>query len=119
MIKDLNERYHNSLLPRSQQVNVNDTGRNGRPQFLRFEDIKDSCTGYGRMVFYKSNNSNPDPQYNELEMVEEGHFVRGLKDGYCRSISAVNGTCAAGFHRNGVPSGKWVSYKSNGEFSHP
>ena len=87
--------------------------------FLRFDDIRDSLTGYGRMVYYKSNHSNPDPVYNELERMEEGHFYRGLKDGYCRSLSAVNGTAAAGFHVNGNPSGKWCAYRANGEFSHP
>lgn len=88
-------------------------------KFLKFNDIKDSVTGYGRIIHYKSNNSNPDPAFNELEMIEEGQFVKGMKDGYCRSISAVSGQCAAGFHKAGVPNGKWVSYSSNGEFSHP
>jgi len=85
-------------------------GQDGRPKFLKFDDIKEHITGYGRMIYYKSNNSNPDPQFNELEKVDEGHFVKGHKDGYCRSLSAINGQCAAGYHKEGIPNGKWVSY---------
>jgi hypothetical protein len=42
-----------------------------------------------------------------------------LKEGYCRGISAVDGSCAVGYHKNGIPNGKFSQYKSNGEFATP
>ncbi len=72
-------------------------------------------TGYARLIKYKSSNSNNDSAHNEIESMEEGHFVKGLKDGYCRSISAIDGSCAVGYHKEGLPNGKWCYYKYNGE----
>ena len=86
---------------------------------MHFEDIKGSLTGYARIISYSSNNQNPESQYCELDSITEGHFVNGLKDGYCRGFSAIDGSCAAGFHKEGVPMGKFTSYKANGEFSLP
>lgn len=37
--------------------------------------------------------------------------------GYARGISAIDGSCSAGFHESGVVKGKWTSYKSTGEFA--
>jgi len=82
-----------------------------------FDDIKDSLTGYARFVSYQTNTKNPDPAYNELDCMYEGHFTKGLMDGYCRGISAIDGSCAAGFHKEGLVNGKWTSYKRDGSFS--
>jgi len=87
--------------------------------YLKFDEIKESLNGFARMVSYKSTNGSPDPQYCEIESVEEGEFKAGLKNGYCRSMSAIDGSCAAGYHKDGIPHGKWTSYKSNGEFALP
>lgn len=87
--------------------------------FIQFEDIKESINGYARIISYKAINGNPSPENNELESVFEGKFKNGLKEGYCRGISAINGSASAGFHQNGLPHGKWTAYKYNGEFSHP
>ena len=88
-------------------------------EFLQFEDIKSSLNGFCRIVSYKAINGNPEPENNELESVVEGKFKNGLMEGYCRGISAINGSASAGFHKEGIPHGKWTSYKINGEFSHP
>ena len=117
-MKDENDRYMNSLLPKKLQAAKFNTPKPKGEEYVLFDDIKGSLTGWGRMVNYKSSQGTPGAAFNELESVTEGHFVEGLKDGYCRSISAVSGQCAAGFHAEGIPKGKWVSYKSNGTFSH-
>ena len=88
-------------------------------EFMQFDDIKESINGFARIISYKAFNGNPEAENNELESVVEGQFKGGLKEGYCRGISAINGSCSAGFHKAGVPSGKWTAYKSTGEFSHP
>lgn len=88
-------------------------------EFLQFEDIKESINGYARIISYKAINGNPESENNELESVFEGTFKEGLKEGYCRGISAINGSATAGFHKKGIPHGKWTAYKYNGEFSHP
>ena len=59
--------------------------------FLQFDDIKESINGYCRIVTYKAINGNPEPENNELESVIEGKFNKGLMEGYCRGISAING----------------------------
>ena len=92
-------------------------------QYLQFNDIKASLNGYARIVSYKVSQSKDESTYNsltpetnrcELEYVTEGQFRNGLKNGYCRSISANDGSCAVGFHLDGIPQGKWSSYKPNG-----
>lgn len=122
-IKEQNDSYLNSLLPKSKQkvtfaAKSTKKGVDQSKLHLKFDDIKDCINGFGRIIHYKSNNSNPDPQFNELEKVEEGQFLKGMKHGYCRSISAINGQCAAGYHKSGVASGKWCCYNANGDFSH-
>lgn len=45
--------------------------------------------------------------------------MKGLKEGYCRGLSAVDGSCAAGYHKNGIPNGKFCQYKADGDFAIP
>jgi hypothetical protein len=37
------------------------------------------------------------PAYLQIVKVEEGQFIKGLKNGYCRTISADDGSCEVGF----------------------
>lgn len=120
-MKELNDRYQNSLLPKSKKLNKatgpvggNQKGGKGA-QYIKFDEIKESLTGYARIIKYKSSNSNNDAAHNEIDSMEEGHFVKGLKDGYCRSISAIDGSAAVGYHKEGLPNGKWCYYKYNGD----
>ena len=71
------------------------------------------------MVSYKSHGTYPDWANNELDSVVEGQFKEGQKHGYARGISAIDGSCAAGYHTDGSPDGKWVFYKPNGDFAKP
>ena len=57
-IRKLNEKYKQSLLKKAKKGAEVATKKE---EFVKFDDIKDSLTGYGRMVSYKSSNSNPDP----------------------------------------------------------
>ena len=69
-IKKLNEQYKASLLKKAKKgAGVTETKKE---EFVKFDDIKDSLTGYGRMISYKSSNSNPDPSFNEIDAIVEG-----------------------------------------------
>lgn len=85
---------------------------------LQFDDIKESLNGWARIISYKSIDGYKTKNC-ELESVVEGKFKNGLKEGYCRGISAINGSSCAGFNKQGIPHGKWSAYKPTGEFSHP
>jgi hypothetical protein len=50
-----NDRYHESLLKKKGIQKTQ--GRN--EDYILFDDIKDSLTGYARIVSYSSNNSDP------------------------------------------------------------
>ena len=79
-----------------------------------FDDIKEHLNGYARVVYYKrvvQNTGTITKESFELDKVVEGQFVNGEMNGYCRGISAVNGGCFAGFHKNDVPNGKYCYYK--------
>lgn len=65
-IKKLNDQYKQSLLKKA---------KDAKPPtnlIVKFDDIKDSLSGYGRIISYKSNNSSTDPQFNEIDSVVEG-----------------------------------------------
>jgi len=51
--------------------------------------------------------------------VFEGHFNEGMKDGYVRGLSAVDGSCSAGLHEKDVVNGKFLCYKPSGETARP
>lgn len=56
-IKKLNDKYKQSLLKKAKKGEVIPKDKD----FVLFDDIKDSLTGYGRIISYKASNSNPDP----------------------------------------------------------
>lgn len=83
---------------------------------LVFEDIQEALNGVGRLVHYKCEGKDVhNPLHCTLDKVVEGQLKNGLKDGYTRQISAVDGSCAAGFHKEDVPHGKMIHYLANGE----
>ena len=49
-------------------------------------------------------------QLEKLELIEvaEGNFKKAKKDGFCRVISARDGSCEVGFFKDDVPHGKYV-----------
>lgn len=98
--------------------NVTATGLKNPEVTLHFDDIKESLNGWARIISYKTIHGD-STENCELESVVEGKFKNGLKEGYCKGISAINGSACAGFHKQGIPMGKWSSYKPSGEFSVP
>ena len=87
------------------------------PVKLTFDEIKESVTGFARIVYYKTTGSTVTADNSEIEQVVEGEFVNGKMEGYARGISAINGSCAVGFHSNGIPNGKWCLYHKDGHFT--
>ena len=87
------------------------------PVKLTFDEIKDSVTGFARIVYYKSTGTTITAENCEIEQIVEGEFANGKMEGYARGISAINGSCAVGFHSNGIPNGKWCLYHKDGHFT--
>jgi len=82
---------------------------------LKFDDIKDSLTGWARVIIY----ADLKEQGNRLESLWEGHFKNGDKDGYVRGLSAVDGSCSVGMHKGDVVDGKFLCFKLNGTCAKP
>lgn len=83
---------------------------------LVFEDIQEELNGVGRIIHYKCEGKDVhNPLHCTLDKMVEGQFKNGVKDGYTRQISAVDGSCAAGFHKEDIPHGKMIHYLANGE----
>ena len=116
-VKELHEKYQQSLLKKGKSM-VNTT-KVARPDYVKFDDIKESLTGFARMVSYKNHSDGPNSLYYELDSVVEGQFKEGKRHGFCRGITAIDGSCAVGFHEDGAPKGKWCSYRPNGDFAKP
>jgi hypothetical protein len=67
-----------------------------------YDEIKDSLVGYARIIKYTNNIGDPksDSESCEIVCVEEGFYMFGLKNGYCRIISAIDGSCECGWFAN-------------------
>ena len=46
----------------------------------------------------------------------EGSFQQGKKHGYCRILSARDGSCELGFFIKDVPKGKYCKYNLDGSY---
>jgi hypothetical protein len=89
---------------------------NTQKAFIKFDDIKSSLCGWARIISYQTTTGGSrDPTHKRLEAVYEGHFEAGMKSGYVRGISAVDGSCSAGMHENDVVNGKFICFKNTGE----
>jgi hypothetical protein len=92
-------------------------------QFILYDDIKDSLTGFGRFMYYrclaKNRLGDYDPTFdaekqNWIMEIKEGQFEIGEANGYQRQLSAYNGHCRLGYFRNNEPFGKYVEYTKDG-----
>ena len=92
-------------------------------KFVLWDEIRDSLTGYGRMIYYqtftKDRSGQPDPtvissQKNWIMFIKEGEFKKGLADGYQRQMIAQNGHCRQGYYLENEPYGKFVEYDIDG-----
>lgn len=118
-VRQMHQKYQDSLLKKKVAGKDLLGNKAKKVDYILYDDIKESLTGWARMVSYKSHSDYPSWTSNELDSVVEGEFKNGVKHGYARGISAIDGSCAAGFHTEGSPNGKWVFYKPNGEFAKP
>jgi len=100
-----------------------------------WKDIKEGVTGYCRIIRYtnhsvptvidvnkaESGNKmiNSKVENLEIDHVTEGQFRDGLMDGYCRVMSARDGSCQVGFFQKGVPMGKYCMYNADGTYMLP
>ena len=85
-----------------------------------FSDIAESLTGWARIISYSVTKVNSkDPKDIVVESMWEGHFKNGMKDGYVRGMSAVDGSCSAGIHNEDVVDGKFISFKADGSIAKP
>lgn len=83
---------------------------------IYFDDIGQALTGYGRIIYYRSNGDINNPMDNSIEFVHEGKFRQGEMDGYCRSFDAIDeGHVEVGFFKDGRSLGKYQEFKINGE----
>ena len=77
-------------------------------------------TGWARIISYQTTEpGSRDATEKRLESVYEGHFTQGLKDGYVRGISAVDGSCSAGMHTKDLVNGKFITFKPDGQPGKP
>ena len=58
-----------------------------------------------------------EPKDLEIKEIEEGSYENGKKHGYCRVISAIDGSCEVGFFVNDEPKGKYAVYNLDGTFA--
>jgi hypothetical protein len=87
---------------------------------LEWNEIKDSLTGWARIIYYESATTLKLASQNcSIASMEEGEFTKGEKNGYCRVISAKTGACQLGFYKDNEPHGKWTSYKPDGSLAEP
>ena len=94
--------------------------QNTPKEFLKFEDIKASLCGWARFISYQTTNvGSRDPTYKRIDSIFEGQFDQGLKNGYVRGITAIDGSCSAGMHEKDVVNGKFISFKPTGEIARP
>lgn len=101
-----------------------------------WKDIMEGVTGYCRIIKYTNHSVptvidvdkmassgskmiNTKPENLEIAEVIEGQFKDGLKDGYCRVMSARDGSCQVGFFQKNVPMGKYCMYNLDGTYLLP
>lgn len=112
-LRGLNEAQNQLLKKKGQTVST-------QKDFIKFNEIKESMTGWARVVSYSvTKPGSTDDLDKRLEAVYEGHFEQGLKDGYVRGISAVDGSCSAGMHSKDIVNGKFLAFKATGEIGKP
>ena len=93
-------------------------------KFILWEDIKDSLTGFARVIefrcFRNGNDKQADPTYegayreNWLISISEGELYKGKKHGFNRVYECINGHCKIGHYKDELPEGKFVEFDAKG-----
>ena len=83
---------------------------------LKFLDLKHYLDGYGRIVFFTSNDPELRPEQKTLIKVQEGRFENGLPNGYCRIMNATGeGSVEMGYFFENQPTDRYIKLKLDGE----
>lgn len=80
---------------------------------ITFNDIHESITGFARIIKYQAiygDCFSKDVSLLKIQSLEEGEFVAGKKNGYCRVIHGDEKTVDFGMYKNDVPEGKFGKY---------
>ena len=114
------------------------TSKLGETSFnqIFWDEIKDAITGKARIIKYVNHSIvanikmditeekgkahkalKMDARDLEIKSIEEGCFENGKKHGYCRIISAKDGSCEVGFFVNDEPKGKYAMYNLDGTYA--
>jgi len=93
-------------------------------KFILWDDIKDSLTGFARVIefrcFRNGNDKQADPTYegafreNWLISITEGEVHKGSKHGFNRVYECINGHCKIGYFKDDLPEGKFVEFDNKG-----
>ena len=82
---------------------------------LRFDEIKRHLNGYGRIIYFQTNNHHFRQEECTLLRMHEGRFKQSEPDGYCRIFEfPVEGGCELGFFKEREPSGKYQRFDLRG-----
>jgi len=82
---------------------------------LRFDSIKKHLTGYGRIIYFQTNDHEFRAEECSLIRMHEGRFRQSEPDGYCRILTfSGEGGCELGYFKEGHPSGKYQRFDTQG-----
>lgn len=83
---------------------------------LKFDNIKKHLNGYGRIIYFTTNDANFKAEKCKLIKVHEGKFKQSEPDGYCRVFNAPeDGSCEVGYWKEKEPMGKYQKFDIKGE----
>ena len=99
---------------------------------MYFSEIAEAITGFARVVKYKNHTVkpvskdtdakesrqmliNPASSSLRIDSFEEGQYENGKKNGFCKVLSASDGSGEVGWFKDGIPWGKYMKYSSGGE----
>ena len=83
------------------------------------EDILQGLTGFARIIHYTNHSLNSAENQKplcEIDIVEEGEFLEGMRNGYCRVMNATDSSCEVGFFQHNTPMGKYCKYNVDGTY---
>ena len=84
--------------------------------FLQFVDIKSELNGFGRIIYYTTNDPERRADTCALVKIQEGKFVNGLPNGYCRIINcAGDGSVEIGYFKDNWPDAEYLKFNLDGE----
>lgn len=82
---------------------------------MKFDNIKKHLTGYGRIIYFQTNDQECRCEKSSLVRMHEGRFKQSEPDGYCRIFAFPNdGGCELGYFKEKEPSGKYQKFDIRG-----